>query len=528
MVTFVGLASAASAFASNTYYVSKSAGSDANAGTSKSAPWAHIPGMASCTGSTHCGTYSPAPGDTFILMGCDVWTNSDLPVLWNWSGSSGSPITIGGEDKTWYNTTNCPSAWNRPILNAGGAGLNPNVMFRAANVSNTSYVTLDNIEFKGLYCQGANSANPYYCGDGTHSANTDHIACYDNCTNWTFSNLYFHGWNTTDVNDGYDEDDCTIFHGSASMTGTTFTQNVIDGSDATDTCYAMYPSFPPTVTNNVVHNLVNGFVGSVGTGNTAVISGNLVYNILYNGIAHNNSWLIEGGGTHYFYDNVTHDALGENFNLSNANVTAYAWNNVWYNITGNPPDIDSRNGNITARFWNNTIVAGGSGACFMQCWSNASCSTPGSYTQTVLIENTHCIGTSLGVSGAGYTLNNNLLQPIGTVKGGSDANSSTHFDQYTASQTYAYSPLASTNSTVGAGKQICGVEETCTGNFAALAVDTTYAVSYNATMQTATVQARTSNARPPSGAWDAGAFQYASSGTSSGPQPPANLQAVVH
>src|ERR1035437_114357 len=53
MVALVGLASAASAFASNTYYVSKSAGSDANAGTSKSAPWAHIPGMASCRSEEH-------------------------------------------------------------------------------------------------------------------------------------------------------------------------------------------------------------------------------------------------------------------------------------------------------------------------------------------------------------------------------------------------------------------------------------------------------------------------------------------
>jgi len=527
MVTFVGLASAASAFASNTYYVSKSAGSDANAGTSKSAPWAHIPGMASCTGSTHCGTYSPAPGDTFILMGCDVWTNSDLPVLWNWSGSSGSPITIGGEDKTWYNTTNCPSAWNRPVWNAGGAGLSPNVIFRAANSGNTAYGVLDNIEMKGMYCQASNSANPYYCGDATHSAAIDHIQCFEGCTNWTFSNNYLHGWSTTELQE---EDNCTMFHGSSSMAGTVFTQNVIDGSDATTTCYGMYPSWPPVISNNVMHDLPNGLVGSAGSGNSSVISGNQIYNILQGISAHANALESTGTGTHYFYNNVIHDlAAGEALMIGNTNEVDYIWNNLWYNITGTPCNLSSCAGsmpeapqdagytNMSIYAWNNTIVNGSGGGtpCFL------SDSFSGTFA-VVTIENTHCISsasiaasTSWGsVSPITPTLNNNVLMSPSTATS----------QGYTSSETYAYSPTAGTNGTVGKGKTICSVEKTCTGNFAALANDTNYACSQQTVNGVVQVVCPSRTVVPRQGS--AGAYEYASSG--SAPTAPTGLTAVVH
>src|ERR1700735_490420 len=64
----------ASLFAQHTYYISKSTGSDSNsasAAQSKSSPWAHLPGMASCT--SNCAAYSPVPGDQFILKGGDTW-----------------------------------------------------------------------------------------------------------------------------------------------------------------------------------------------------------------------------------------------------------------------------------------------------------------------------------------------------------------------------------------------------------------------------------------------------------------------
>ena len=139
----------ASGVSAATYYVSTS-GSDSNSGTSESSPWAHLPGMATWTGN-----YSPVAGDSFILRGCDVWTNSSFPITWKWSGASGNPITVG-VDQTWYNTTNCPSSWNRPVFNAGGTAIQPPecsggnsnkfLVFNSA-----TYVTFNSIELTGLY-----------------------------------------------------------------------------------------------------------------------------------------------------------------------------------------------------------------------------------------------------------------------------------------------------------------------------------------------------------------------------------------
>src|ERR1700691_2228321 len=105
---FAGSVSAA------THYVATS-GSDSNNGTSESTPWAHLPGMPTATGTA--GSYSAVAGDTFILRGCDVWYNSNFPLVLSKGGSSGNPVTIT-VDQTSYNTASSPSAWNRPVFDA--------------------------------------------------------------------------------------------------------------------------------------------------------------------------------------------------------------------------------------------------------------------------------------------------------------------------------------------------------------------------------------------------------------------------
>jgi hypothetical protein len=496
MVTFVGLGSAASAFAANTYYVSKSAGADTNTSTqakSKSTPWAHIPGMASA--SSNLAAYTPVAGDTFILMGCDVWTNSDLPVLWNWSGSAGNLITIT-VDKTWYNTSNCPSAWNRPVWDGQNIAVSPQVFFRAASVGNSAYGVLDNIEMKRMG------------GDGQNA-----VGCYNNCTNWTFSNLYIHAWHV--VTDG----NCNIFQGAVSDAGTVVTQNIIDGSDATGaspagaTCYAIYPGIFPTISNNVIHDVANGIVGHTDSGGVATISGNLIYNVKEsNAGSHPNAIELVGGGTYYVYNNVMHDNIGESFMFGNTGETDYVWNNLWYNILGNTPEGPQTSGQtgITSKFWNNTIVPPSGGTCIQYSGQ------PGGSFVSITIENTHCISTgsvaSGSFSGTAPTLSNNVLMSPTTAAS----------QGYTSSQTYAYSPTAGTNGTVGAGKTICGGEETCTGRLAALANDTIYACSQqtvNGVVQ-AVCPARTVVARP----GDAGAYEYGSASLS----PPKGLASMVH
>ena len=54
-LTATGLFAAPFAAKAATYYVDANAGSDANAGTSRGAPWQHCPGMAAYSGPENSG-----------------------------------------------------------------------------------------------------------------------------------------------------------------------------------------------------------------------------------------------------------------------------------------------------------------------------------------------------------------------------------------------------------------------------------------------------------------------------------------
>jgi hypothetical protein len=86
------------------------AGSDSNNGTSEATPWAHLPGMPTCTAT--CASTVPAAGEGFIFRGGDTWTTANFGVTWVWSGTVANPIYIG-VDQSWFSG----SAWARPIWN---------------------------------------------------------------------------------------------------------------------------------------------------------------------------------------------------------------------------------------------------------------------------------------------------------------------------------------------------------------------------------------------------------------------------
>jgi hypothetical protein len=525
MVAFVGLGSAASAFAQHTYYVSKSAGSDSNSTTqaqSKSTPWAHLPGMASAT-STAAG-YSASPGDTFILKGCDVWTASDLPVYWgagqNAGGSSGNLVTIT-VDKTWYNTSNCPSAWNRPVFSNSGhvalANTNCNndgsngqnqifICFGTSSSAGYGYIVLDNIEMTGLTCTGSCTGTQSYIWQ-------------PGCANCKFTNNYLHGLNIAYDNGGA----CTLIksYEYPSNTGTLYQNNIVDGSDRTNPsaggqCDAFYGDYGgATIDGNVIHDIVNPLLFYAGGGSTLVISRNQAYNVLAtNGSNHCNLLEVVGGGTLYVYSNVLHDlecSGGESFMDGNGGETMYAFNNVIYNLgSGQTPSIPQTAGQtgISLHYYNNTVVSPGG----QSCWNNSG-QTGSSYTAFVL-ENNHCIGTgNLADTWGSYpTLTTNVLMTPSTATG----------QGYTSSETYTYSPAAATNGTVGAGTNLTS---SCSGSAVSLCSDTAYACTYNSSSETISCPAREVNAKPPSGAWDAGSYLYVAGGAP--PNPPTGLTAVV-
>ena len=148
---------------------------------------------------------------------------------------------------------------------------------------------------------------------------------------------------------------------------------------------------------------------------------------------------------------------------------------------------------------------------------------------------------ALGVPQTGYTGYSGTMTTLtrlwqsntsgGSAPSYSDANTSPHYDQYTSGETYAYSPVASANSTVGAGTNeysgYCAALSTAGLTAAATACesDTTYACTYNTSNHTVTCPTRTVNARPASGAWDVGAYEFTGGST---PSPPTNVQMIAH
>jgi len=507
-------------FAQHTYYISKSTGADSRSSTqaqSKSTPWAHLPGMASC--SSNCASYTPHPGDSFVLMGCDVWVNSDFPVKWQWSGSSGSLIHIG-VDQTWYNTTNCPSAWNRPVWDAqktvmGGGGNNYFFNPNSNSPPDTNYVTLDNIEMTHLEITSGSEGNAIlWLGMTSHD--------------WTVSNNYIHAWDAS-------ADNCTLIEGpwgGGTSYNDVYEYNVIDGSDATisgggsgrGVCYAFYTSYNGTkVLNNVIRYVVNPFV--VSTDNTVgmEIGGNLIeYGLGSIGGSHCN--MIEtGGGLFYIHDNVirnTQCGADETMWVGNAaNEKDYVWNNVIYNLDGvggaaTPPEAGENYSGITVYFWDNTVVTPASNSD--ACLGLASGRNPTG--MTVYGQNIHCVTEGSNAIDPSFANHGTLVANHNLAMSHATATK----DGYTSSETYAYSPTSGTSPTVGQGTNL-----TSSWPSGYSTNDTQYGVSeqtINGVVEA--VLARTTNTRPTgSSAWDIGAYEFDTQDPP--PDPPSGLVAIV-
>lgn len=474
-----------SAFAT-TYYVDYSSGNDSNSGTSKSGPWQHAPGMNGCT--ANCGAANPQPGDSFIFKGGVTWPNAVFPITWTWSGTSGSPIYIG-VDKTWYTG----GSWIRPIWNAGGmpiSGTNTYVQMAGA-----SYVTFDNFEMKGF---NWNSNVQGYC---VNTAGSTYI---------TIENAYVHGWSHTGA---ATESEMSCFYGDTNppyALGDLLDHVVFDGTDSTNGGDSGAFTYAWTsVKHCVIHNTPNGLL----LGGHGEIAYNLIYNIQTDfGGGHPNAMELNGSdGTFYVHDNVIHDIGGEAFFAGYG--TIYVWNNLWYNLYGNPPAIDARSGSSSNSFdyyLNNIIVPQSGGACFN--------GNGGTNTATVTVANLQCITTSSTIwsPSSNYHvtwITNSSMTPTTATRQG-----------YTSSETYAYFPTSGTGSTVGAGTNL-----TSSWPSGYSTSDTTYAC----TQQTISgvVQSvcptRTAVARPSSGAWNAGAYANIRNSAGPVPTPPTGLQAVV-
>lgn len=454
------VAASVSAFASNTYYIDYSAGADGNNGTSKSTPWKHHPYMAGWTGS-----YSHVAGDHFIFKGGVTWPYTSLPLSVSTGGTNGNPDYYG-VDQTWYTG----SSWARPIFNFGGTS-SPNGNTIALGAS---YVTLDNIEMTNLYWTtavgGANVAYVYVSG----------------ASGVTISNSYFHGWSHASTAG----DNLKIILGATyAVTGTDIvTGCTFDGGDTSGENSGMATYTMPVIRNSIARNMANGFlVWSENGGSSAYaeVSGNTIgpINVSFDSNEHTNSIEDVGvTGTLNVFNNVVHDSMAVALFIGGSGAVAdNIYNNVIYNNTHVGPapidlEVRAAMGNISV--YNNTITDDAGTYC-------VGPSTTSDTGGALKIENNYCISSHGMLSGSysPITNSNNLVQTSATASA----------QGYTASN--LFKPTSATATTVGAGLNLTSLGMT-TLDSDLLAV-----------------------ARPGSGAWDAGAYEYGS-GTVTAPSAP--------
>lgn len=581
LIFLVTATGAGTALAATTHYIAAN-GSDSNNGTTNTTSWQHAPGMPNCSAS--CASYTPQPGDKFIFRGGDTWhfgNSSASPSTggtmgWGvqgWSGSSGNPIYVG-VDQTWYTG----GSWTRPIFDGDNALCNANTLgancFKGAfgaggiyytnscayqvadaargsnwqnvvlELSGTAYITVDNLEFRGL-CAGPTAGN-----DGQ---NSDAYLTFSSTNNMTFEHLYIHGWSHVKFNPNCSGSqfpclNLSAFKGGYGVSGSTpgnnYLYNVVDGADAdpdgAGVCY--YCDW---------YNTAYNYFGNITEGTPIsphVFHDNVMEYWYDPGDAASHGNVFESHseyqGINVFYDNVIRHiapdfhtqvgfwpqpcaktgTIGLDCNGSFA-TTDYFFNNIVY-------DAD---GSLTGNYFNigQNANSGSQGpiVIFNNTWQVNDHNSNGTILQ--------CNSTQIHP----FTAANNHYVALGASPYSSPCSGGTFFteiamtnqtattDGYTQSETYALSPTSANSPTVGAGtseQSYCSTLSTSTDPLVQAAgtacqSDTTYACGYNSD-HTLTCPARTPNAR--GGNWDVGAYEYSSQGQP--PNPPTGLTAVVN
>jgi hypothetical protein len=493
------------------FYADYANGSDANAGTSETAPLQHFPGMAGC--AKNCSSITPAAGEGFVLRGGITWPAAALPWYWTWAGT-GTASTPGctgagciyiGVDPDWYTG----ASWSRPVLNAGGSSLGPiNTLFGMGGPVN--YLILDNLEFTGLFWSGS----PTY-GNGANL--TLQGGSPGEGVGLQLEHLYIHGWSHGSASSGTVENPCGIVGDTGAPNnnaGSILEYSVISGADTTqDSCSEVFGS-PPYIEYNVFEYGSSAMV----IDSPITVHDNIIQHVVssFDTSAHENALEENFSGNTTVYNNVFRHIGSGSLTIwlaPDSGYTAYFFNNVVYdtdvnNVIDLAASLKGETG--TDILWNNTIECGQDSNPNAVCVANIA-----SAVSAVTLQNNHFItnaGSYWSTNGPKPTLTTNTLQTRSQANG----------QGYNSSEAYAFAPTAPypTDATPGQGTSagsLCsaaGVSSTVCSN------DTTYSVVYNTTNHTVTSPGRTTVLwkSPP----DVGAYSY---GTA--PGAPTNLTGSV-
>jgi hypothetical protein len=520
------LVTLASLGVTNCYYIAAN-GSDSNPGTSETSPWAHSPGMSTCTGN--CAAITPAAGQGFIFRGGDTWNGSNLGIQWAWSGTASSPVYIG-VDPGWYSG----SSWARPIWSCGGAACSGGTAsYFWGSTGSSRYITVDNIEVTGLFESTTLSPN-YFNVCGTYM---------------TMENIYAHGWSTNLTTTGSGSQVFSMGCGEPD-TGSVLRNNVADGSDTSENMMYFSHSGAPIAYNNVMRYVQSGINGC-----GDIWHDNLVEYLVPGVVTVHQDGLYQYSQCYspnsLIYNNIVRHTLFSGsggavklwFNGNNAcpfsSCTSYAFNNILYdNLPGNMVDTGGHY-DVNYGTWyifNNTFACGTDstpGACEIGDNGNAQGGVAAGGTMTLYLINNHWISTGTtsiagfgGLSGSCYHFTCSESTPVYQTVAEASAQG------YNDTGTYALQPTSSSGSTVGAGtnkQSLCtAISAVDASAGAACQDDTAYACAYNASSHTVSCPTRTALARP-TGAWDIGAYQFSTTTTvqTSTPKPPQGLVATV-
>lgn len=553
------------------YFIDYASGSDANPGTSESAPWQHLPTCANATGSA--SAHTPGAGEGWILKGGVTVDYRCWPANLPWGGANGAPDYIG-PDPGWYTGT----SWSRPIFSGGGTSFNADTVgfLLNDNKHHASYLVLDNIEFTGFYWDSATNCYVQSSACG-YVGYYNHGLSSGSDVSWEFKNFYAHN----------------ITHGSYSASGTndqapyglfwmprdaasSAHDFVIDNTDGGQDCcgsvttgnmYNFYLTglnngiYNPTTSSSgesilLVHdfdivNPVATFMKGSGVNGTTPPHGNCIhvfgtqpssYNeLFYNGRIDCTETEAETLETEEDYATtwvfnlvVTNEYQPNGFDTSFFSSSGLGGTYHFFDITeecGGPqggtfgpyPCFAMRGSNKTDAYnMFGIAVSGGNGPTSSLVCELSGCGDLGAnYTGTFTSapNSTYTCGSSTTTNFGGTI----ICAPIGTGNGTGNLN---------LTQTYPFAPLDSTAAaTVGTASSatVKGYCTTISGINAAAGTaclsDTTLGVAYNTSNHTVSYPARAPIAHPASGNWEIGAYEPPTSGTP--PQPPTGLTAVV-
>jgi hypothetical protein len=521
------------------YYISASTNSsDNNDGISELTPWQHAPGMPNCKSGTTCGNTTPQPGNGFIFRGGDMWHTGNPNAIpstggtwsWSWSGTSNNHIYIG-VDPTWYSG----SAWARPIINGDNplnsvSGGNAGVASCAYGGGGASLVSLsparyehfDNFELLGM-CWGTGGGSFIY----TNGVSATYTQGSPNPNPRWIENNYIHGWSHVKFtgSTGVSASNGGGITGSSgepvngSYYGSIIQFNVIDGSDSDS--YSLSWSGGQGDTWIVQYNVVRYNGGDNSPLSTHLFHDNLFeygYNAddgqshtdwpLQNYGSEPNGGTFPGDGTpNLFYNNIVrHIPLAVSsvlWQFPQGSLPDYDFNNIFEDYEGAAGSNynDFCQGSCGAMVvFNNTEEGAGApsnpGGCIY-------CNAAGDGTITAV--NNHWITND----NSAFTTMANVTESAAIYQ----TLSATNAQGYALANNFA--PTASSNATVTASGSnetngYCAAITDTLGHAACLQGITS--VSYNSTNHTVIYPANTPVARPTSGPWNAGAYQF-SSGT---------------